>query len=341
MQIASRFTRAIVVLAFAAWAAIVAGCGGGGGGNGNGDGSGMGTGKGGSGGTQQGGERQSCYPNGTCNAGLVCLSDLCVKPAAGGQSGTGGSGGAGGGTGGSVAGVGGSAAGMGGVGPGTGGSATGTGGSAAGTGGGAAGTGGGAGAGGTTGSGGGGTGGGAGRGGNCGTGGSAGSTGGATGTGGGAGTACAAPANYGDLGVFSLPSATQTFGNDTTWNSRIDSAPAHYILMSLVSGYGVFSPDVKTGVFSISGAETQYATCGLCLMLERLDAQGNSDAIYMASGGVATISSITGKLTGKLTNVTFQHVTLDGAFNPVSTPHPDGCTTAISNLSFDLPITKQ
>src|SRR6185369_10760864 len=24
-------------------------------------------------------ERCACYPNGTCNAGLVCLSDLCVS----------------------------------------------------------------------------------------------------------------------------------------------------------------------------------------------------------------------------------------------------------------------
>jgi hypothetical protein len=36
-----------------------------------------------------GGERQSCYPNGTCNAGLICLSDLCVRPADGGIGGAG------------------------------------------------------------------------------------------------------------------------------------------------------------------------------------------------------------------------------------------------------------
>lgn len=28
--------------------------------------------------SSQGGERQGCYPNGSCNAGLTCLSDLCV-----------------------------------------------------------------------------------------------------------------------------------------------------------------------------------------------------------------------------------------------------------------------
>jgi hypothetical protein len=63
-------------------------------------------------GSQQGGERQPCYPNGTCNSGLTCLSMVCVQASAGGGGGatgggstssgggtaTGGSGGTGGGT---------------------------------------------------------------------------------------------------------------------------------------------------------------------------------------------------------------------------------------------------
>jgi hypothetical protein len=38
---------------------------------------------------QQGSQGARCYPDGTCTAGLVCLSDLCVQPA--GQGGTSGS----------------------------------------------------------------------------------------------------------------------------------------------------------------------------------------------------------------------------------------------------------
>lgn len=57
----------------------------------------------------QGGERCACYPNGTCNDGLACLSDLCVAPAdgtgatpgGGGEPASAGSGPTGGGTGGS------------------------------------------------------------------------------------------------------------------------------------------------------------------------------------------------------------------------------------------------
>src|SRR5450432_1250408 len=37
----------------------------------------------------EGGERQPCYPNGTCNSGLTCASQLCVR-----LSGAGGAGGA-------------------------------------------------------------------------------------------------------------------------------------------------------------------------------------------------------------------------------------------------------
>jgi hypothetical protein len=122
-------TRAYLSLAFVcAWFALgfAAGCGGG---------------------SQScsGGERCACYPNGTCNAGLTCLSNVCVDSStgAGGNAGTtgrGGSDGGGAGTGGSAAGSGGAVAGAGGTNAGSGGSAAGVGGAAAGTGGSAAGT---------------------------------------------------------------------------------------------------------------------------------------------------------------------------------------------------------
>ena len=76
------------------------------------------------GGGSQGGLRQSCYPNGTCNAGLTCISDVCVdtRSDASGLAGAGGAAGSGGGRGGiggadaGVAGAGGSAGGMAGAG---------------------------------------------------------------------------------------------------------------------------------------------------------------------------------------------------------------------------------
>src|SRR5450432_1931514 len=38
-----------------------------------------------------GGERQSCYPSGTCNAGLSCFSNVCVNTSDGGIGGASGS----------------------------------------------------------------------------------------------------------------------------------------------------------------------------------------------------------------------------------------------------------
>jgi fibro-slime domain-containing protein len=130
--------------------------------------------------SSQGAEGQHCYPNHSCNAGLVCLSNLCVQPPDGGPGGAGGGTGGRGGSGGAAGSIGGSATGGSG---GSGGTAGTTGGSSAGAGG-SAGTGGSAGAGGS-----GGVGGGAGSGGsggaNAGAGGaSAGAGGASAGTGG-------------------------------------------------------------------------------------------------------------------------------------------------------------
>jgi fibro-slime domain-containing protein len=106
-----------------------------------------GVGCGGGSASPQGGEQQHCRPDHSCNAGLVCLSDLCVRPAGGtggamggrgGSGGTGGSGTSGGAGTSGTAGTGGSTGATGGTGGATGGTggATGTGGGAvAGTGG--------------------------------------------------------------------------------------------------------------------------------------------------------------------------------------------------------------
>jgi hypothetical protein len=105
--------------------------------------------------SSMGGVRQACYANGTCNAGLQCLSQVCVSPSDGGSAGAGGgSAGAGGGSAGAgvgAAGAGGGAAGSGGSGGASGtagtagsGGASGTTGASGGSGGGTAGTGGGA-----------------------------------------------------------------------------------------------------------------------------------------------------------------------------------------------------
>jgi len=136
---------------------------------------------------------QSCYPDGTCNAGLRCLSRVCVPAASGGVGGT-------------VGGSDGSTAGAGGGGAGPGGAAAGAGGAAAGAGG-AAGTGGAADTGGA---------GGAGRGGAGGStgGASAGGSGGASGAGG-SGTGGTSGTGGGNAGGGGTGGASGNGGGDT------------------------------------------------------------------------------------------------------------------------------
>ena len=339
-----------------------------------------------------GGERQACYPNGSCNPGLTCVTNSKVCVDLGGTGGTGGRGGGGGAqagsSGGSVAGSGGSG---GGGGSGAGGT-TGTGGSSAGTGGttgtggsagtgGTTGTGGGsAGAGGTTGTGGGaaGTGGGAaGRGGagggtagsaggsagttgTAGTGGSAGMAGtggsaGMAGTGGSAGMAgtggssgsagtggtspCLVPANYGTVGRATTPAARMP-SMDIKWRLPLEAGtPADQLHLDLFYNYGVFKPGVvKTGTYTLAGDELSNRWCGLCVLIDEGASGSTVRGSYMATGGSVTLTSVAGKLTGQLTNVTFQHVNIDPD-TLVNTPHPDGCTSAIGTLIFDVDIT--
>jgi hypothetical protein len=169
----------------------------------------------------QGGERQACYGNGTCNVGLTCFSNVCVNATgSGGASGStgGGSGGAGGGAGVSSAGGRGGVAGNAGVAGSAGsGGVTGAGASAGTTG--VAGVGGGAGTGGVT-----GAGGSAGAGGRAGTSGVAGA-GGVTGTGGVAGASGSTGAG-GSAGVAGAGGSAGTGGaggsSSTCWVGDFD-----------------------------------------------------------------------------------------------------------------------
>jgi len=124
------------------------------------------------------------------------------------------------------------------------------------------------------------------------------------------------------------------------WSTEIGAAtpPERRVVLGLYPGSGAFSAGpLRTGTFTLTGAEIQYATCGVCVTLREFDAQGGTTARYMATAGTVTLSSISGRLTGTITNATFQHVNIDGS-TFTSTPHPDGCATAIDNVAFDVMI---
>ncbi len=107
----------------------------------------------------------------------------------------------------------------------------------------------------------------------------------------------------------------------------------------LYKGFGVFSVgSIQPGTYTISGAELNYATCGICprIFTDFDEAtQMTAEQQYYATGGTITITSVTPDLTGTVSDLTFEEVTI----NPTtfeSTPVPGGCSTSITSASFDV-----
>src|SRR5690606_19552964 len=110
------------------------------------------------------------------------------------------------------------------------------------------------------------------------------------------------------------------------------------LLLELYPGSGVFSGGLKPGTYTLAGDELQYATCGACVRIfgDYVTGVGATE-VYMATGGKLTLTSVSGQLTGALSDVTFTHVTINTS-TWESTPVGDGCNSAISTATFSEPI---
>jgi hypothetical protein len=110
------------------------------------------------------------------------------------------------------------------------------------------------------------------------------------------------------------------------------------VSIELYAGGGPFPTTLTTGTFQLTGAELQLSTCSACVLVYAdVPETGEPPQTLMATGGTLTLTSVTGHLSGTLSNVTFQHVAIDDNTG-VSTPVNDGCTTRIGSLSFDSVI---
>jgi hypothetical protein len=152
------------------------------------------------------------------------------------------------------------------------------------------------------------------------------------------GSSCAVAANLG-----ALPQATT--GASHPLGAIVLSVPLNtgalpdYLQLELYEGMGPFIGGFVTGTFPLTGSELQYATCTLCVRLfGDTDSNGAPAQFYMATGGTVTLSSVSGYLTGSLSGVSFEHVTIDSSYN--STPVGDGCTSYVSSMSFDAYISQ-
>jgi len=143
---------------------------------------------------------------------------------------------------------------------------------------------------------------------------------------------CSAQASYGT--VTPLGSVGQSYADGSSAAAFVVSQDGDAVQFELYPGFGALAGGLNPGVYTISGDDLNYSTCGLCVLLF-----GNGSDPYFITGGTVTLTSVNGNLTGTLSNATFQQVTIDS--NYVSTPVPGGCQSSITSMPFDTVLVPQ
>lgn len=160
---------------------------------------------------------------------------------------------------------------------------------------------------------------------------------------------CSVPT--GGFGAATLADATAQRTMDLTGDERVrlqayldaPAQPGDRLEIQLFNGYGVFQTGIAPGTYTIEGAELDFQTCGLCVLIrgdvDPTTNKGRQD--LFATGGTVTIDEVgpsgSGRFRGSLEAVTLQHVWIDPNTFHVE-PVDDGCTTSIASASWDVPI---
>jgi hypothetical protein len=137
--------------------------------------------------------------------------------------------------------------------------------------------------------------------------------------------ACGVASDQGDMGMLAGSAGSQTQSSTTTqrvsWVQSVTPGTAtqatpDFVEIELWDGYGAFTGTAAhTGTFTISGAETDYDTCGTCvLMFANVDANNTPAKMLLATSGTVTVTSV-GTATGQttqatVTNASFVEITL-------------------------------
>ena len=118
--------------------------------------------------------------------------------------------------------------------------------------------------------------------------------------------------------------------------------PNDTLLIQFFTGFAPFgTPQAPTaivpGTYQISGAQLNYATCSVCVLIgTNVTGQGSEDD-YMATGGTVTVTQVDSRVGGTLalsvSNLTFEHVTVNMQPPFDSTPVGDGCNSAVTSAT--------
>jgi hypothetical protein len=95
----------------------------------------------------------------------------------------------------------------------------------------------------------------------------------------------------------------------------------------------VFAGGLATGTFTISGADGNFLSCGLCtnLIADIKPASGPSK-FYFADSGTVTLNSVAAPFSGSAQNLLFFEIDIN-----TGTKVPGGCMAKIDAMTFSTP----
>lgn len=114
------------------------------------------------------------------------------------------------------------------------------------------------------------------------------------------------------------------------------AASADVLLLETWDGKGPFvGGAVKPGTYTISGADTSIATCGVCLyVMGDVDAAGVAKQVYLAQSGTVTIEAVGTTFTASVSGVGLAH--WDMTAQAAAT---DSCTADLGAATMSAPVT--
>lgn len=118
--------------------------------------------------------------------------------------------------------------------------------------------------------------------------------------------------------------------------------PTDVLFIDFFTGYEPFGTmtaptAVLPASYNLSGAQTDFATCGVCVTLGTNATMTGYDDDYMVTGGTVNLTALgdaVGEtLTLSVSNLQLQHVNIDPQTGATTSAN-DGCTTTIANGTF-------
>jgi len=136
----------------------------------------------------------------------------------------------------------------------------------------------------------------------------------------------------GDYGAVGSLTGSATMGANTLSATLDAGPPRDSFFLKLTAGKGVFAGGVATGTFTISGVDSGYLTCGLCVhIIADIVAGTGPSKFYFADSGTVTLTS-TAPIMGSATNLHFTAVDINSGAKIA-----DGCDATMASIMFANP----